>query len=225
MDGDVWRRLLCNNKSYGTASNDLCEAIAELARKMCGSTCKHTEAYKACRLIPLDKFPGLRPIGVGEILRRIVGKTVIECTKSDIGIASGNLQMCAGKQAGCEAAIHAMREIFGEEETDAVLLVDAANAFNSMNRRALLQNIKVTCPTLSKFASNNYSSPSRIFISGGKEISSDEGVTQGDPAAMALYSIANAPLQREISLENTGSKHVAFADDINGSGKLDDIRQ
>jgi hypothetical protein len=55
------------------------------------------------------------------------------------------------------------------------LLVDAANAFNLMNRRALLQNIKVTCPTLAKFASNNYNSPSTIFITGGREISSDEG--------------------------------------------------
>ena len=29
-------------------------------------------SYIACRLIPLDKQPGIRPIGIGEVLRRIL---------------------------------------------------------------------------------------------------------------------------------------------------------
>ena len=50
--------------------------------------------------------------------------------------AAGSIQVCAGQKAGCEAAAHAMREIFEEEETDAVLFIDASNAFNSINRKA-----------------------------------------------------------------------------------------
>ncbi|CAH3156563.1 unnamed protein product [Pocillopora meandrina] len=34
------------------------------------------KAFTSCGLIPLDKNPGIRPIGVGDVLRRIVGKTV-----------------------------------------------------------------------------------------------------------------------------------------------------
>ena len=34
------------------------------------------EAYIACRLIPLDKDPGIRPIGIGQVLRRIIGKSI-----------------------------------------------------------------------------------------------------------------------------------------------------
>ena len=44
--------------------------------------------------------------------------------------SSGSLQVCAGQEAGSEAAIHAMEKIFKEESTEAILLVDAENAFN-----------------------------------------------------------------------------------------------
>ena len=86
------------------------------------------EAYIACRLIPLEKQPsGIRPIGIGEVLRRIVGKAIVAEIKGDIMESAGCLQLCAGQKAGCEAAAHAMREIFEETSTDAVLFVDASN--------------------------------------------------------------------------------------------------
>ena len=46
-----------------------------------------------CRLIPLDKKPGLRPIGVGEVLRKIVSKAVTMLFKNDITHAAGALQL------------------------------------------------------------------------------------------------------------------------------------
>ena len=53
------------------------------------------EALVACRLIPLNKNPCVRPIGVGEVIRRIIGKQYIEwVVKKDIqeaaGIVNGN---------------------------------------------------------------------------------------------------------------------------------------
>ena len=66
------------------------------------------EAFLACRLIPLDKNPGLRPIGVGEILKRIVGKVVVSSTRNDITDSVGSLQLCAAHEAGCKALIHAI---------------------------------------------------------------------------------------------------------------------
>lgn len=44
-------------------------------------------------------------------------------------IGAGDNQLCAGQRSGCEAAVHALRAIFDENDCDAILLVDADNAF------------------------------------------------------------------------------------------------
>ena len=70
------------------------------------------ELILANRLIPLDKANGeVWPIGVGEVLRRVIGKCVTKVTKQDIVNACGSLQVCAGLASGGDAAIHAMHSI------------------------------------------------------------------------------------------------------------------
>ena len=196
LDADGWRKVLAS-KSYGTINADLRRAFANFIKKICteklpvDTTKNETpfEAFWACRLIPLDKNKGLRPIGVGEVLRRIAEKVVMKVVKEDIKKAAGCLQLCAGQEAGCEAAIHAMHKIFGSNETEALLIVDAENVFNSINRKALLLNTEYLCPAIATFLYNCYAISARLFITGGKELRSREGTTQGDPTAMAGYAL------------------------------------
>ena len=128
------------------------------------------EGYTPYRLIPLDKNSGIRPIGVGEVLGRIVGKTIAGLLKEEIKEAAGPLQVYTGHSAGPEAAIHAMSQVFVEEGTDGILLIDASNALNQMNRSVALHNIQITCKEMSLYIINTYRSPSRLFICGGGEI-------------------------------------------------------
>ena len=150
MDTDGWRRILCSN-NFGDAKVDLRKAIANFIKKICTEkvSAVSIEAFVACRLIPLDKNPGLRPIGVGEILRRITGKVIVSVLKKEVVSSAGSLQVCAGQEAGSEAAIHAMEKILKEESTEAVLLVDTENAFNSVNRKVFLHNISILYPAIS----------------------------------------------------------------------------
>ena len=76
--------------------------------------------------------------------------------KEDVIQTSSRVQLCSGQEAGCEAAIYSMRQLFDDEETEAILLVDAADAFNSINRIALLRNINMLCPC--------YRIPVRMFV-------------------------------------------------------------
>ena len=77
MDDELYGRILCS-KNFKAEGQVLREEIAVITRNLL-KTAHHpslVEGYTPCRLIPLDKNPGIRPIGVGEVLRRIVGKTI-----------------------------------------------------------------------------------------------------------------------------------------------------
>ena len=201
LDSDFWNRLVCN-RIYGTSSDDLCHAIALMTRQLCIENItdpESLEALLACRLIPLDKCPGIRPIGIGEVLRRIMGKAVMSILRPDVLKSTGYQQMCAGQEAGCEVAIHAVRDLYDLDSTHGFIQIDASNAFNSINRNVLLHNIKIICPQIATYVTNCYNKPARLFITGGKEIQSTEGTTQGDPIAMGMYALGLMPLLTSIT--------------------------
>ena len=137
--------------SYGDHSQHLSDALALLARRLCTDYMDPAilGPLLANRLIPLDKSPGTRPVGIGEVPRRIMGKSITGVLKGDIMQAAGSTQLCAGQESGIEAAIHAMIRLFKADDTDAILLVDADNAFNRLNRAVALHNIRFICPQLS----------------------------------------------------------------------------
>ena len=221
LDADGWKRILTSS-SFGTNADNLCHAIAAMTKKICSSPIEkddHSlESFLSCRLIPLDKNPGLRPIGIGEVLRRIIGRSVMKTFKQQIMQAAGATQMCAGQKSGCEALVHAFHDIFEQDECEAVILVDADNAFNRLNRQMMLHNVKIVCPEVATYATNCYQNYARLFISGGHEISSEEGTTQGDPASMPIYALGLVPLLDSIDVPET--QHGAYADDIGAIGKL-----
>ena len=111
IDARGWRRL-CT--SFRAASDELCGANALFARRLCTSFISPDilSPFLGCRLIALDKSPGVRPIGVCEVVRRIVAKAALYVIRDDIQAAAGPHQLCAGQIARTEAAVHAVRSVF-----------------------------------------------------------------------------------------------------------------
>ena len=183
---DGWRRILMSG-NFGTSGEDMRKVITDMIKLLCqNNTIKHLEAFLACWLIPLDKQQVVRPIGMGEVLRHVIGEIVLKLLKKDVLKATGSLQLWAGQDAGIEVAIHAVYEMFNKESTEAVLMEAASNTFNAINRKAYLHNTKTICPSISTYVNNCYSSPTDLYIQGGRSIKSEEGTTQGDPTAMAI---------------------------------------
>ena len=152
VDSHAWKRM-CT--SFKRASSDLCNSVAMVARRICTVLVdpKGLAPLTASRLIALDKCPGIRPIGIGETVRRIIGKAILYVIGQDIQDAAGSSQLCAGQESGCEAAVHAMCQIFQEKDTEAVL---AINAFNCLNRQSTLLNIRTLCPSFANVLINTY---------------------------------------------------------------------
>ena len=119
--------------------------------------------------------------------------------------------------------MHALRSLFCDSATDGVLLVDASNAFNALNRKVTLLNAQVVCPPMAQLLLNTYRSPARLVTASGETLRSMEGTTQGDPIAMAMYAIGLAPLIRR--LEMSDAHQVWFADDSAAGAKLSVLRR
>ena len=220
IDARGFRRM-CT--SFKKASDELCWSMAYVARRIASAYVdpKSLASFTACRMVALDKHPGVRPIGVGEVARRVINKAILSVIEGDIKEAAGSIQLCVGQTSGCEAGIHAMRCIFSDDDTDAILLIDATNAFNALNRKAALINIHALCPSLAVVATNIYRGDADMYIE-DETIRSTEGTTQGDPLSMSIYGIAILPLIKKL---NSVCKQLWFADDASAGGKVDCLKE
>ena len=170
-DAGHWRDVLLR---FGAHSSRLRDAVAALARRLLNSIVPWDDinALVANRLIALDKCPGVRPIGIGETLRHVIGKAVCYATRVDVELVCGSDQLCGSVKSGIEGAIHAMTSLFllhGATSGWGVLLVDASNAFNSLNRVALLWNVRVLWPRCSWFVFNTYQGWATLVLRNSNE--------------------------------------------------------
>ena len=98
--------LLC----FGCVSEEFRVVVARLADWLASSS-PPWAAYCAlmeCCLVTLDKRPEVCPLGIGETLRRALAKLAMRAARYQAKTACGNLQLCAGLEAGIEVETHAV---------------------------------------------------------------------------------------------------------------------
>ena len=82
LDAINLKKLFCS-RQHNRASERLCESLVALGRRICTEFVdpKSLESYIASRAIALNKNDGkggIRPIGIGEIIRRVLGKAIAQ---------------------------------------------------------------------------------------------------------------------------------------------------
>jgi hypothetical protein len=113
---------------FGAESEALRDALAGICEMMANGNPSWAafRALMACRLVALDKCPGVRPVGIGEIYRRLFAKCVLEVAGDRATMAAGNLNLCAGLPAGIEGAVHAVRAAMADPSPPAAAAAAAA---------------------------------------------------------------------------------------------------
>ena len=119
-----------------------------------------------------------------------------------------------------EIEIHAVHEIFNENKTDAILLVDFENTSNTINRKKILLNIGYLSPDLAAFIYICSVMPARLLIIGGKEFMQREEKTDNDQVAVLAYVIILTPPVNNLKNIRSDNKNMAFADGLKNPGKF-----
>ena len=123
LDAVAW---MCLCTSFCSSSNHLCAALSSLGRHLCTEYIDPVSLYRllSSHLIALDKNPGVRPIGMGETTRCLLGKAILYVIGPDVlGVPGWLLTTLCRSTCGCEAAVHAIRDLFSSTDYEAVYLL------------------------------------------------------------------------------------------------------
>ena len=125
----------------------------------------------------------MRPIAVGEDIRRLVAKCIAKEAAIEAVELFGSKQLGVAVKGGAESIVQAAKITFERMKSvksGGILQIDLRNAFNSVKRSHLLGSTKVLMPSIISFASFCYSKHSDLFFN-SSVVDSQTGVQQGYP--------------------------------------------
>lgn len=135
-------------------------------------------------LTALKKDGGIRPIAVGNTLRRLAGKVVSRKVMAPMGEILRPVQLGFGSRGGAEAAVHATRYFASENSAERVLLkLDFKKAFNTIRWDVLLNAAREYLLYSYPFVWQMYRYSTDLFY-GDQVLQSEAGVQQGDPLGL-----------------------------------------
>jgi hypothetical protein len=140
------------------------------------------------------KDGGIRPIAIGNCLRRLTSK--LACFQSNVvNSYLSPHQLGVATKLGCEAAIHTTRTFVNNDQNRGKVLLKLhfKNAFNSVERDCILKEVQFHTPLLYPYLYQCYRNPSTLFF-GNHLISSSVGAQQGNPCGPMTFSLAIQPI-------------------------------
>ena len=124
------------------------------------------DAIRLGRMVALQKpGGGVREIVVGDILRRVVAKTLAQEMGHHIEAATSPFQHALTTRCGCECIAHAVQALTDADPELAVLSIDGIGAFDLISRVSMLTALKDApgCDRALPFVRQFYGSPSSFL--------------------------------------------------------------
>ena len=147
---------------------------------------------------------GVRPIAIGNTLRRLTAKAAAFSLKAELQPKLYPYQLGVSIPGGAEAIVHSGRSFCNSKilssDPVAFLKIDFENAFNSIRRDAFLRTIKKELGCLYPFLFQCYSEIN-FLIFNNHILDSAEGIQQGDPLGPLCFSLCLQSLISRLASE------------------------
>jgi hypothetical protein len=177
-------------------------------------------ALGACVMTALDKgSPGdVRPIAMPECLRRAASRAVGAQYGTPWAEHLLPLQYGVQTRDGLEQVQLQVRGLLEAHPDWCVLRADCRNAFNTLSRRPILQELRAHFPELLPMVGQFYLSSGALHFRGadGERVllHSIAGVQQGDPLGPFLFALGIHPALRAVQQRHPLVHLLAFLDDV-----------
>ena len=133
---------------------------------------------------------GVRPVACGDAIRRLTSKLML---KRVLPLVSPKLlptQLGISVPAATEIIFHRVASQIANSTDDqkTFLVLDLKNAFNCIDRSCIMEAVMKYAPSLARWFLWCYSVPSRLCF-GKFQLTSEQGVQQGDPLGSLLFAL------------------------------------
>jgi len=176
----------------------------------------------------LKKGGGVRPIAVGEVIRRLTSRLCCLAVRPSLpGVFIPYGQVGVGIPGGLETAIHVTRRYISQHSSDTslgLLKIDMKNAFNECSRSAFFDRIVDDFPEISAWVKWCYCQPAELRF-GSRRILASSGVQQGDPLGPLLFSLVLLQFIDFVKLHDIVKLHLWYLDDGTFIGSKNSLLQ
>ena len=180
------------------------------------------QAIRLGRLTALQKPDGgVRGIVVGDIIRRLVARTMAKQIAKKVEAATAPFQYALKTKAGCECVAHVLQTLTDTDPDATVMSIDGVGAYDLISRNAMLEGLlrmeggDQTIPFVRCF----HGSPSTYLwedeMGVTQSIPQGEGGEQGNPLMPLLFALGQHGALAAIQARMRVGEHVfAYQDDI-----------
>lgn len=174
------------------------------------------------KLFALKKGEKIRPIISTDPWMRNAGSCVLFEMKSEISELMEPYQMGVGVSGGVEIVVHAAQALFDKMENnkqDIIVALDCRNAFNSVNRMAIREQIIDRFPRLLHYFDWTYGEPGELYDGNGKLLFHSKcGVRQGDSLSAFWFSLATISILKKAAQSYPEVTIMSIMDDVTVMG-------
>ena len=171
-------------------------------------------------IFPLKKrFGGIRPVAVGEVIRRLVAKMLANDGRVKVKaekIFKEVGQLGVGIKGGAEIVVQAMRTWLKKEgrKGRGVLKLDFENAYNRIDREEIGKMVKEFFPELFPWFRFCYGTRAALICQGKRlPFHSCDGVQQGDPLGPLFFALGILRMGKRMKEALAESLSLWYLDD------------